>query len=100
MELIQKMNFKKRDFNKKIINVSIFFLVIFLVLLLPNVYSLTTIHPYEWSKILLLRFFTFVIGALWLFKILFFDENHKLSKKWTGYLDEENLIDQLEKIKK
>ena len=31
---------------------------------------------------------------------LFFDENHNLSKKWTGYLDEENLIEQLEKIKK
>ena len=31
---------------------------------------------------------------------LFFDENHKLSKKWTGYLDEENLIEQLEKINK
>ena len=29
---------------------------------------------------------------------LFFDRNHKLSKKWTGYLDEENLIEQLEKI--
>ena len=29
---------------------------------------------------------------------LFFDKNHKLSKKWTGYLDEENLIDQLKKI--
>ena len=31
---------------------------------------------------------------------LFFDKNHKLSKKWTGYLDEENLIEQLEKINK
>jgi len=29
---------------------------------------------------------------------LFFDKNHKLSKKWTGYLDEENLIEQLKKI--
>ena len=28
---------------------------------------------------------------------LFFDKNHKLSKKWTGYLDEENLIEQLKK---
>ena len=29
---------------------------------------------------------------------LFFDRDHKLSKRWTGYLDEENLIEQLEKI--
>ena len=31
---------------------------------------------------------------------LFFDEDHNLLKKWTGYLDEENLIEQLENIKK
>ena len=29
---------------------------------------------------------------------LFFDSDHELSKKWTGYLDEENLIEQIEKI--
>ncbi len=31
---------------------------------------------------------------------LFFDENHNLLKKWTGYLDEENLMEQLENLKK